>query len=81
MKMRLIDADALKDWSEIVPLTDDGGIDINDFEEKLESMPTVEAIPVSWIQETMQLAETVGAEKYAELLGVLLDDWAERKEE
>lgn len=43
---RLIDADALKDWSEIVPLTEDGGIDINDFDEKLMSMPTVDAEPV-----------------------------------
>lgn len=38
---RLIDGDALKEWSEIVPLTDDGGIDINDFDEKLVSMPTI----------------------------------------
>lgn len=44
--MRLIDADALKDWAEIVPLTGDGGIDINDFDEKLKSMPTVDAVPV-----------------------------------
>lgn len=44
--MRLIDADELKDWSEIVPLTGDGGIDINDFEEKLKSIPTVDAVPV-----------------------------------
>ena len=51
---RLIDADALWDWSEIVPLTDDGGIDINDFEEKLNSMPTVDAEPVRhgrWVEE------------------------------
>lgn len=51
--MRLIDADDLKDWSEIVPLTEDGGIDINDFEEKLKSMPTVDAVPVRhgrWIK-------------------------------
>lgn len=52
--MRLIDADALKDWSEIVPLTDDGGIDINDFEEKLKSMPTVDAIPVAFIESEKQ---------------------------
>ena len=45
-RMRLIDADDLKDWAEIVQLTDDGGIDINDFEEKLKSMPTVDAEPV-----------------------------------
>ena len=50
--MRLIDADELKDWSEIVPLTSDGGIDINDFDEKLKSMSTVDAVPVrhgKWI--------------------------------
>lgn len=52
--MRLIDGDALKDWSEIVPLTGDGGIDINDFDEKLKSMPTVDAVPArhgKWIHE------------------------------
>lgn len=37
----LVDAEALQEWSEIVPLTDDGGIDINDFDEKLVSMPTI----------------------------------------
>lgn len=49
---RYIDADELKDWSEIIPLTDDGGIDINDFEEKLRTMPTIDAVPVrhgKWI--------------------------------
>ena len=44
--MRLIDADELAEWSEIVPLTWDGGIDINVFEEKLKSMPTVDAVPI-----------------------------------
>lgn len=43
---RLIDADELLEWSEIIPLTDDGGIDINDFEEKLKTMPTIDAVPV-----------------------------------
>ena len=44
--MRLIDADALKDWSEIVPITGDGGIDINDFDDQLEHMPTIDAVPI-----------------------------------
>lgn len=38
--MRLIDADALKDWLEIVPLTWDGGVDINDLVEHIDLMPT-----------------------------------------
>ena len=45
---KLIYADDLMAWSETVELTDDGGIDINDFEDKLKSMPTIEAEP-HWI--------------------------------
>lgn len=50
---RLVDADDLMSWSETVSLTDDGGIDINDFEEKLKSIPTIDAEPVrhgKWIE-------------------------------
>lgn len=43
---RWIDADELKDWGERVPLTGDGGIDINDFDEKLASMPAADVAPV-----------------------------------
>lgn len=48
-----IDADALKDWGERVPLTDDGGIDINDFEEYLDSAPAADVVPVrhgEWVK-------------------------------
>lgn len=78
--MRLIDADDLKDWSEIVPLTDDGGIDINDFDEKLESMPTVDAIPIDYIKDTIKWAEHNSSMEYAYYLYHLLRVWAERKE-
>lgn len=45
---KLIDADALKDWLEIVPLTGDGGVDINDLESWIAQQPTVNAwIPCS----------------------------------
>lgn len=69
--MRLIDADALKDWSEIVPLTDDGGIDINDFEEKLKSMPTVDAIPVAFIESEKQRVQ--GMIEYAVKMGMMAE--------
>lgn len=39
---RLIDADALKDWLEIVPLTGDGGVDINDLVEHIAEMPSAQ---------------------------------------
>lgn len=74
-RMRLIDADDLKDWSEIVQLTDDGGIDINDFEEKLKSMPTIDAIPIDWIKETRSRAEEIGDTKYADFLDVIISHW------
>ncbi len=40
--MRLVDADALKDWLEIVPLTGDGGVDINDLVEHIDLMPSAQ---------------------------------------
>lgn len=84
--MRLIDADALKDWSEIVPLTGDGGIDINDFDEKLKSMPTVDAVPVIRCVDCKyyeEQDETIGTclltESGAHIKGYC--SWAEVKEE
>ena len=74
---RLINADELKDWSEIVPLTDDGGIDINDFEEKLRTMPTIDAVPVEFIRSEMKNSSGV----YYISLRILLDTWAARKDE
>lgn len=77
---RWIDADALKDWSEIVPLTGDGGIDINDFDEKLASMPAADVAPVRhghWVK-----AERRGCVSYADAYAkcdhchkVIFDAW------
>lgn len=75
--MRLIDADALmKVYAPYEFMSDMG-----DAMEILANFPTVDAIPIEWIEETMRLAESVGAKEYAEHLEVLLADWAERKEE
>ena len=81
--MRLVDTDALKDRAEIIPLTFDGGIDINDFEKMLDEMPTVEAIPVEYIESTMKRwKEIIGYEESVEALRILIDNWKiERKEE
>lgn len=81
--MRLVDTDALKDRAEIIPLTFDGGIDINDFEKMLDEMPTVEAIPVEYIESTMnRWKEIIGYEESVEALRILIDNWKiERKEE
>ncbi len=81
--MRLIDAGTLKEKIksrfQTEPTWNFSGLRIAEHE--IEQMPTVDAIPVEWIEETMKLAETVGAKEYAEHLEVLLADWIERKEE
>lgn len=48
---RYIDADELVQWSEKVDLTEDGGIDINVFDEYVQNAPTVEERKTGkWIQ-------------------------------
>ena len=39
--MNLINRDELLEWIDKAELTPDGGIDINDLKEKLESMPVL----------------------------------------
>ena len=84
--MRLIDADELKDWSEIVPLTGDGGIDINDFDEKLKSMPTIDAAPVIRCKDCKYFVDEEDQSyciemMYGQCSGNGFCAWAERKEE
>ncbi len=74
--MRTIDADALKDRAEIIPLTFDGGIDINDFEKMLGEMPTVDAIPVEWINKYANEHRA-----YIHAFAEMVVCWNERKEE
>lgn len=38
---RLIDADELLKWADVIPLTWDGGVDINDLEEYLDNAPAI----------------------------------------
>lgn len=84
--MRPIDADELLDWSEIIPLTDDGGIDINDFEEKLKTMPTIDAVPVIRCKDCKHyyaLNEVRGncsEYNFVEKIPIDYCSWAERKD-
>ena len=41
----------------------------------IREQPEVEAIPIEFIKETIKLAESVQASKYAEHLKTLLEDW------
>ena len=79
--MRLINVDNLhlNLWvpsknNEIVKAFENSVIDA------LNRQPTVEAIPIEWIKETIKLAESVQDSKYAEHLRILLEDWREENE-
>ena len=82
--MRMIDADALKDRAEIIPLTFDGGIDINDFEKMLDEMPTVDAIPVEWLENFRDGLDTLSENRLMAAIDLIIDAYRvekKRKEE
>lgn len=49
--------------------------------DEIDRMPTVDAVPISFIKGLIDLSRKVGADHHAESLEILLADWAERKEE
>lgn len=51
--------------------------------ELIDSVPTVEAIPVEWLQGVIDMAKRVYADGFAESLELMIEDWREeqRKEE
>lgn len=55
--------------------------EVGAFIGRMINAQTVDAIPIEWIEETMRLAESVGAKEYAEHLEVLMADWAEEMED
>lgn len=46
-------------------------------ENRIENAPTVEAIPIEWVEDVISLARKVGAFDYAEDLENLIKDWRE----
>lgn len=77
--MRMIDADALKDRAEIIPLTFDGGIDINDFEKMLDEMPTVDAIPVEWLENFRDGLDTLSENRLMAAIDLIIDAYRVEK--
>lgn len=88
--MRLIDADSLKGTlaNRLEKISARFGVDssgagaVAGAMALLDAQPTVDAVPVSFIRELINLARKVGADSHAESLEILLADWAEteRKE-
>ena len=91
--MRLIDADKLEAYGTTVPKecnAEDYLSGVRDVLEHIDSMPTVEAIPIKWLWKNMITHdEVVNGDYYADeaielnlYISDLIDKWqAERKEE
>ena len=49
----------------------------------IDEQPIIEAIPVEWIENIVAMAKKVCADKFAESLELMIEDWREeqRKEE
>lgn len=79
---RLIDADNIK-WEKILEPLGNGmyvdGYVVN--ERDIDAMPTIEAIPISFLYEYMALCESVGAYKSKETIECLIDDWREEEKD
>ena len=80
--MRLIDADILKyhDVYEQEWLGDGGRYTQAIYRDEIDKQPTVDAVPVLYIKETIAWAKENGSVEYADYLSHLLSAWAERKE-
>lgn len=80
--MRLIDADE-------IPYVEDKAWESNNwrgtykhaFEKDINKMPTIEAIPISFIREHAELADSVGSVCSMETLMSLICDWYNEKGE
>lgn len=79
--MRLIDADELHTC--LVKMNDFGELSAKKAIRMVNKAPTVEAIPVEYIEGTMnRWKEIIGYEESVEALRILINNWKiERKEE
>lgn len=74
--MRLIDADALDMYERLKSYY---GMAWRDAQEEIDAQPTVDAIPISWLEQHIKDAETLLWLEYARHLKSLLYTWNEKK--
>ena len=83
--MRLIDGDALKDEMRAgcVPIGL-GGItgvtgDDDSIEDYIDNAPTIDAIPVEWMRNEMNMADDRGDSEMTDAISWLLQTWQEER--
>lgn len=83
---KLIDAEFLKDclkhgrsvMEEILPDIEEKQVAIRivkKFDEVVDAMPAVEAIPISWLKEQIELASSNGEDDYANAIDWTVTKW------
>ena len=73
--MRLIDADKLKDWLYNMPYYNDSINDRTYIRDHIDQMPTVQAIPLKWLKEQIELASSNGEDDYANAIDWTVTKW------
>lgn len=81
--MRLIDADAIEYEQIMDPMGNGMYSHANHvYEGVIDAMPTVDAIPVKWLEERYPIHDTYGTEAYfrkAYAIYEVIKEWKERK--
>ena len=72
---KLIDAEWLKKYVRNVGIYCDTDADKEYTCEKIDKFPTVEAIPVEWLKEQIELASSNGEDDYASALDWTVMKW------
>ena len=75
MTRRLIDADKLKDWLYNMPYYNDSLNDRTDIRDHIDQMPAVQAIPLKWLKEQIELASSNGEDDYANAIDWTVTKW------
>lgn len=77
--MRLIDADALKDnmFSYAAP---EMVWDRGDIEHKINEIPTIDAIPVEWLQGIRDILHRSSSRAAGDMLNRVIEMWQEERE-
>ena len=78
--MRLIDVDKLETHEQMESMGN-GMYDYVEvvYKDDIDAMPTVEAIPVEWIENIIAMAKKAYAYKFAESLELMIEDWREEQ--
>ena len=76
---RLIDADALREGFEAADFDDDQFENCDNAARIVRNAPTIDAIPVEWLRNEMNMADDRGDSEMTDAISWLLQTWQEER--